>query len=226
MFPVEPDRWIAVIGAPRGPFSTEVAAAAGVEADVRASIRAVLEVSDPEFVLVDDLGAPWSPRVATAQLQRLGVRYRSRRRSWWRRLVTRRDPFWGDCPVCGHDWREHVPADGECGECRYEMEHGDPGAPTEVCRVMPRPPERAAGPACVITGVSADLEPCVPTIVNDTATVARRRAAGGDAEGAGRRAQGHVTFLVVGPASPTDARGTWRAGHCGGGELSVARVGG
>jgi hypothetical protein len=42
---------------------------------------------------------------------------------------SRRLRFYRDCPSCGHDWREHpgTPAiDGsECGECVYELEHGE-----------------------------------------------------------------------------------------------------
>ncbi|MFG1994379.1 hypothetical protein ACGFJ7_30845 [Actinoplanes sp. NPDC048988] len=40
--------------------------------------------------------------------------------------------FYGVCAECGHDWREHHPDRG-CGECGYEIEHGEPGAPSMVC---------------------------------------------------------------------------------------------
>jgi hypothetical protein len=46
--------------------------------------------------------------------------------------------YYGDCPVCAHDWREHMPEDG-CGECQYEIEHEDPDAPLTPCT------ERAPG---------------------------------------------------------------------------------
>ncbi len=46
-----------------------------------------------------------------------------------------RDPY-GDCPACGHDWREHIPPE-PCGECRYEIDHGEPGAPAVACAAAP-----------------------------------------------------------------------------------------
>jgi len=46
------------------------------------------------------------------------------------RFIRRRGiRFYGCCPDCGHDWREHPggafgePAEGFCGECRYKVEH-------------------------------------------------------------------------------------------------------
>ncbi|GIE76508.1 hypothetical protein Aph02nite_24580 [Actinoplanes philippinensis] len=42
--------------------------------------------------------------------------------------------FYGVCDRCRHDWREHHPDRG-CGECGYEIEHGEPGAPDAVCSV-------------------------------------------------------------------------------------------
>ncbi|WP_425956768.1 hypothetical protein [Xylanimonas sp. McL0601] len=137
VFPVAPERWIAVIDS----FSTEVASAAAVEEDVRESIRAVLKIPDPQFTLVDDLGQSWTPRAAPAQLDRLGFT----RQPFWhataaagrRRLFDRSTPRFGDCPACGHDGREHILAEGECSECVFEIEHEDPSAPTEACRLMP-----------------------------------------------------------------------------------------
>jgi hypothetical protein len=73
VFPIAPDRWIAVIDTGLGPFSTETATPEGVEAEVVESLRQVLDVAQPHFDLVDDLGAPWVPRNAPAQLQRLGA---------------------------------------------------------------------------------------------------------------------------------------------------------
>lgn len=43
-----------------------------------------------------------------------------------------RRAYYGDCPVCGHDWREHMPEEG-CGECQYEIEHEEPAAPSSRC---------------------------------------------------------------------------------------------
>lgn len=147
--PIEPYRWIADIHGPQGFFSTETTTAADVQREVSASITSVLGLSQPAFELVDDLGQPWSPSVAPAQMQRLEVAFDVRtwlpaRLPWWQRLVGRRPAWFGDCPACGHDWREHVPSDGECGECRYEIEHEEPAAPTITCRVMPTAQARRA----------------------------------------------------------------------------------
>lgn len=104
MFPVEPYRWIAVIDGPGGGvFSTEAPVAAGVWREVKASIQAVLRLSDPKFELVDDLGEPWSPAAAPAQMQRLGVRFdssswRPDKLPWRQRLFSRRAAWFGDCP--------------------------------------------------------------------------------------------------------------------------------
>lgn len=60
--------------------------------------------------------------------------------AWWGEYRARRERFayYGACPVCGHDWREHFPVEG-CGECEYEIEHEDPDAPSTPCT------ERAPG---------------------------------------------------------------------------------
>jgi hypothetical protein len=63
----------------------------------------------------------------------------------WRRRRTERD-FYGACNECQHDWREHAggafgePADGTCGECRYEVEHDQRASAAPPCRVMAPPP--------------------------------------------------------------------------------------
>ncbi len=46
---------------------------------------------------------------------------------------------YGDCPECGHDWREHpglAVASGEaCSECRYETDHDQvPEGRNDECR--------------------------------------------------------------------------------------------
>jgi hypothetical protein len=137
VFPVEPDRWVSVIEAENGPFSTEVKHPRDVQADVEASAAAVLKRDDLAFDVVDDLGQPWTAARANEQLRRLGVEYRPGRGNWFGRLVRRVQPFRGDCPVCAHDWREHIPADGQCSECTYEIEHDEPDAPTVACTVQP-----------------------------------------------------------------------------------------
>lgn len=57
VFPIEPTRWIAVIDAPKGPFSTEATSPELVGAEVA---RAILEVlgSDLPHELVDESGHP------------------------------------------------------------------------------------------------------------------------------------------------------------------------
>lgn len=47
----------------------------------------------------------------------------------------------GKCYQCGHVWQEHMREDDSfsCGECEYEIEHGEPDAPNEPCVL--RPPE-------------------------------------------------------------------------------------
>jgi rubrerythrin len=46
--------------------------------------------------------------------------------------ITRRPRSYGDCPACGHDWREHIPPE-PCSECQYDIEHEEPGAPAIAC---------------------------------------------------------------------------------------------
>lgn len=70
VLPVEATRWIAVIEAPAGPFSTEVTSAALVAAEVAKMIRDVLG-AEFEHVLVDEAGQPRSVDVSLEQLGRL-----------------------------------------------------------------------------------------------------------------------------------------------------------
>lgn len=46
------------------------------------------------------------------------------------------------CPACGHEWGEHIPPE-PCSECRYEIEHGEPDAPSAPCKrtVPPSAPQ-------------------------------------------------------------------------------------
>ncbi|GAA0950608.1 hypothetical protein GCM10009554_50790 [Kribbella koreensis] len=60
----------------------------------------------------------------------------TRWRDW--RAYRLRNAYYGACPACRHDWREHLPDEG-CSECQYEIDHEAPGAPLTVC------PERAPG---------------------------------------------------------------------------------
>lgn len=142
VFPQEPYCWIAVVDAPKGPFSTETTTAADIPGDVEASIKAVLGLTRPAFDLVDDLGDAWSPLNAPAQTQRLDVvfdggTWLTARRRLWQRLCARRSSWPTGCPACGHDWREHNDSSQECAECRREIEQQRSSAPTAVCRLMP-----------------------------------------------------------------------------------------
>ena len=149
VFPEESYRWIADIDAPNGPFSTETRTAAEVPRDVEASIKAVLGLAQPAFELVDDLGNPWSPLVAPAQLQRLQIVFDDgtwlpARRRWWQRLLGRRPSWPTSCPACGHAWREHNPSSRECAGCHSEIEQERSSAPTAACRLMPSAEVRLA----------------------------------------------------------------------------------
>ena len=70
VFPIEPTRWIAVIDAPEGPFSTEATSPELVATEVA---RVILEVlgGDLTYALVDEAGQSWSEHIARAQLARL-----------------------------------------------------------------------------------------------------------------------------------------------------------
>ena len=151
VFPQEPYRWIADIDAPSGPFSTETTAAADVPHEVEASIKAVLGLTQPAFELVDDLGDPWSPLDAPAQVQRLDIVFDEgtwlpARRNWWQRLFARRSGWPSGCPACDHDWREHNDSSQECAECRRAIEQQKSSAPTTTCRLMPSAEVRCARP--------------------------------------------------------------------------------
>jgi hypothetical protein len=64
-----------------------------------------------------------------------------------RRLVRRPGVrYYGDCPICLHDWREHPGGDfattvGQtCGECEYEVEHDQRETTDPPCRLPAKPP--------------------------------------------------------------------------------------
>lgn len=69
-----------------------------------------------------------------------------------RRLRRAKLAFFGTCPDCGHDWREHPGGGfnyeglagfdtGTCGECHYEVEHQQRATTAPPCRMSapPRP---------------------------------------------------------------------------------------
>jgi hypothetical protein len=71
--------------------------------------------------------------------------------SWWSRhresRQRRRVPFYGVCPTCGHDWREHSggffePKNNVCSECQYEVDHDQRETSAPPCRLLaPAPPQ-------------------------------------------------------------------------------------
>lgn len=71
VFPIEPNRWIAVIETPDGPFSTEARSPVQVELEVRDAIATVLGRTDVELILRDDVGGQWSLESAREQAARL-----------------------------------------------------------------------------------------------------------------------------------------------------------
>jgi hypothetical protein len=73
VFPIDMARWIAVIDAPDGPFSTEAGHPSAVPDAVAASIREVLGSEAADADLVDDLGDPWTTASADEQRRRLGI---------------------------------------------------------------------------------------------------------------------------------------------------------
>ncbi len=73
VFPVETRRWVAVIDAPEGAFSTECVRPEDAPAEVDAVISGLLQLQPFETELVDDLGRPWEPTGSEAQSQRLGI---------------------------------------------------------------------------------------------------------------------------------------------------------
>lgn len=58
--------------------------------------------------------------------------------AWWRRRPRRVVEL---CPGCGHDWDEHSgggwaePGQATCGECGYEVDHGERTAGDECVAV-------------------------------------------------------------------------------------------
>jgi hypothetical protein len=86
VFPVQADRWIAVVGAPTGPFMTETASPADVGPQVRRSLADALG-RVPDVRLVDDRGRPWTPGQAIGQLSRMRLAGH-RRTPWFKRLLT------------------------------------------------------------------------------------------------------------------------------------------
>lgn len=91
------------------------------------------------FGIVDDVSAYLAPAALQGPTgddggrRHDGVSLTALRRAWQTRLGLRRARrFYGVCPSCRHDWREHGLVSG-CGECQYEIDHADPAAPTRPC---------------------------------------------------------------------------------------------
>lgn len=73
VFPVEARRWVAVIDAPEGAFSTECARPEDVPEEVESVIRGVRKIRGFATELVDDLGRAWSPADGGDQSRRRGI---------------------------------------------------------------------------------------------------------------------------------------------------------
>jgi hypothetical protein len=92
VFPVEVDRWIAVVASLRGTFVIESCSAAGVASRIRHATDDTLGWV-PEMELLDDRGMAWSPGQARFQLARMGLSGREPvavRRSWFKRILGQR----------------------------------------------------------------------------------------------------------------------------------------
>ena len=70
VFPIAKDLWIGVIEAVGGPFSTECREPRDMGRVATRNAAGVLGLPDVTVELVDDLGQPWTPQMAPAQLQR------------------------------------------------------------------------------------------------------------------------------------------------------------
>ncbi len=71
VFSIEPNRWIAVIDAPRGPLSSGSETPEVIDREVHSSIADVLAWAEVKIDFVDDLGDPWSVERSEAQASRL-----------------------------------------------------------------------------------------------------------------------------------------------------------
>jgi hypothetical protein len=92
VFPVEVDRWIAVVASLRGTFVIESRCAAGVASRIRHATDDTLGWV-PEMELLDDRGMSWSPGQAGFQLARMGLSGREPvgvRGSWFKRILGQR----------------------------------------------------------------------------------------------------------------------------------------
>lgn len=70
VFPIAEDRWIGVIDAEGGAFSTECSEPGEMWRVAARDASGVLGLADLAVELVDDLGQPWTPEGAPAQLRR------------------------------------------------------------------------------------------------------------------------------------------------------------
>lgn len=49
---------------------------------------------------------------------------------------SKKNSWQGECPTCGHDWRQHLSDNAglhKCSECVYEIDHSVPDAPNVSC---------------------------------------------------------------------------------------------
>jgi hypothetical protein len=73
VFPIERQRWIAVINAESGSFSTEASCPEDIPGEVAKSVIEVLRMHEPKLEFKDELGGAWSPSVGEEQLRRMGL---------------------------------------------------------------------------------------------------------------------------------------------------------
>ena len=73
VFPIERQRWIAVIDAENGPFSTEASCPEDIPGEVAKSVFEVLGLHEPKLEFKDEVGGAWSPSVGGEQLRRMGL---------------------------------------------------------------------------------------------------------------------------------------------------------
>lgn len=125
VFPLDSDRWIAVIES----FSTEAASPEEIPAEVASSIRAVLGWDAP-FELVDENGGSWTPANAEEQLLRMAAEGTPSS------PVARVE---GRCEACRHEWSVHpiaIPTMRYCVDCVSECDR-EQRAGEEMCELTP-----------------------------------------------------------------------------------------
>ncbi|WP_277212515.1 hypothetical protein [Isoptericola croceus] len=118
-----------------GPYSNDLSMMCGT---------AELDISDANTLSIGASREGLRAALLGPGLRALADRRRITVQVEWKRTV----PLWrrfrpapvllvGECLMCGHDWREHDPADDVCSECLYEVEHDEVPAGFVPCRLVP-----------------------------------------------------------------------------------------